>query len=185
MGAELDIVGPAERRLRFERVFDAHFRAVLAYAVRRGERAEADDVVAETFLVAWRRLDELPEDPKPWLLAVARGVLANQRRAAGRRAALDERLAREREVLGESLEDPPVLRALGRLSESDRELLLLVAWEGLSNKEAAATLECSCTALKVRLHRARLRLRATLESLERSEQPSAVQPARLKECHGE
>jgi Sigma-70 region 2 len=68
---------------RFAQVFDAHFRAVSAYALRRTTPAEAEDVVAETFLVAWRRLDELPEDPKAWLLGVARRILANQRRAAG------------------------------------------------------------------------------------------------------
>jgi RNA polymerase sigma-70 factor (ECF subfamily) len=175
----------ARRRERFERVFDAHFRAVLAYALRRAGHAEAEDAVAETFLVAWRRLDEVPEDPRPWLLGTARRVLANQRRAAGRRTALGERLAREREVLVETFHDPPIVRALGRLSESDRELLLLVAWEGLSTEQAAEALGCSRAALKVRLHRARRRLRAELEALERRDAAQVRGTALLEECHEE
>jgi RNA polymerase sigma-70 factor (ECF subfamily) len=185
VSVELDSERAPARRRRFERVFDAHFRAVLAYAVRRGERAEADDVVAETFLVAWRRLDELPEDPKPWLLGVARGVLANQRRAAGRRAALGRRLAHEREAPVAALDQPPVLEALARLPERDREVLLLVAWDGLSTDVAAAALGCSRTAMKVRLHRARRRLRAELDALGCRERRSPIRTARLEECHDE
>jgi RNA polymerase sigma-70 factor, ECF subfamily len=151
------------RRKRFEQVFDEHFRAVSAYAHRRAAKAEAEDAVAETFLVAWRRLDEVPSDAKPWLLGVARRVLANQRRAAGRRLALAQRVAQERAA---EPERGPILEALERLSESDRELLLLMAWDGLSTGEAAAALGCSRAAVKVRLHRARHRLRVELERLE-------------------
>jgi RNA polymerase sigma-70 factor (ECF subfamily) len=159
------------RRKRFERVFDEHFRAVSAYARRRAAEAEAEDAVAETFLVAWRRLDEVPSDAKPWLLGVARRVLANQRRAAGRRLALAQRAGLERAA---EPERRPILEALERLSESDRELLLLVAWDGLSPGEAAAALRCSRTAVKVRLHRARRRLRTELERLE----PTTAAPAK-------
>jgi RNA polymerase sigma-70 factor, ECF subfamily len=158
------------RRKRFEQVFDEHFRAVSAYARRRVARAEAEDAVAETFLVAWRRLDEMPSDAKPWLLGVARRVLANQRRAAGRRLALAQRVAQERAA---EPEHHPILEALERLSESDRELLLLMAWDGLSTGEAAATLGCSRAAVKVRLHRARRRLHVELERLE----PTTAAPA--------
>jgi RNA polymerase sigma-70 factor (ECF subfamily) len=171
------------RRERFEQVFEAHYRAVSAYALRRCEGAEAEDAVAETFLVAWRRLDEIPANAKPWLLGVARRVIANQRRAAGRRTALAERLARERHLALESLERPPVVQALERLSDADRELLLLVAWDGLSTEEAAAVLDCSPTALKVRLHRARRRLQAQLQLLERREAAPLTATARLEGCH--
>jgi RNA polymerase sigma-70 factor (ECF subfamily) len=172
-----------ERRERFERTFDLHFRAVFAYALRRASRAEAEDAVAETFLVAWRRLDELPSNAKPWLLGVARRVLANQRRAATRRAALTERLAREPRATPQTLARSPCLEALARLSDADRELLLLIAWEGLSTEEAAVSLGCSRTAAKVRLHRARRRLRAELERPEPGEGTPVIPTSRLEECH--
>jgi RNA polymerase sigma-70 factor, ECF subfamily len=139
-------------RERFEQVFDEHFRAVSAYALRRATHADAEEAVAETFLVAWRRLHEVPRDAKPWLLSVARRVLANQRRAAGRREALRARVAGERESDSEPGRRPPVIQALGRLSTGDREVLLLVAWDGLSPREAAVLLgarprrpRCACT----------------------------------------
>lgn len=155
-----------ERRTRFEQIFATNFRAVSAYARRRAAPAEAEDAVAETFLVAWRRLDEVPEHAKPWLLGVARRVLANQRRAAGRRAALSERVARDEGPEPKLDSAPPVLQALDRLSEADREVLLLTAWDGLSTAELATALRCSRTAAKVRLHRARRRLGVELERLE-------------------
>ena len=164
----------AGRRARFAQAYDEHFRAVSAYALRRTTSAEAEDVVAETFLVAWRRLDELPDEPRPWLLGIARRVLANQRRAAGRRHALAERVAGVPEGEQEPPTRPAVLEALAGLSETDRELLLLVAWDGLSVGEAAIALGCTRTAAKVRLHRARRRFRGGLERLER---PGAGRPA--------
>jgi DNA-directed RNA polymerase specialized sigma24 family protein len=87
---------PADRRECFERLFEEHFRTVSGYALRRAGAGEADDVVAETFLIAWRRLEDVPAEAKPWLLGVARRVLANRHRGAARRAALTERIARER-----------------------------------------------------------------------------------------
>ena len=169
------------RKERFEQVFDEHFRAVSAYALRRARRPDAEEAVAETFLVAWRRLDEMPGDAKPWLLGVARRVLANQRRAAGRREALRARVAEARERDSEPGRRPPVIEALGRLSTGDRELLVLVAWDGLSNREVAVVLGCSAAAAKVRLHRARHRLRAELERLEPSDAPRGMRPYRLEE----
>jgi RNA polymerase sigma factor (sigma-70 family) len=168
-------------RERFERVFGEHFRAVSAYALRRASDADAEEAVAETFLVAWRRLDEMPSDPKPWLLGVTRRVLANQRRAAGRREALRARVAGERDRDAEPRRRPPIIEALGRLSKADRELLVLVAWDGLSTREAAVTLGCSATAAKVRLHRARRRLRAELERLEPGSAAREITPYRLEE----
>ena len=142
-------------------------------------------MVAETFLVAWRRLDEVPEEAKPWLLGVARRVLANQRRAAGRRHALTERVAGVPSNEQEPSRRPAVLEALARLSETDREIVLLVAWDGLSIQEAATALRCTRTAAKVRLHRARRRFRAELHRLERSRSGGPAMTRRLEECHDE
>jgi RNA polymerase sigma-70 factor (ECF subfamily) len=124
----------------------------------------------------------VPGEAKPWLLGVARRVVANQRRAAGRRTALRERVAHQPGDGGE-LETPPIVQALGRLSEGDREVVLLCAWEGLSIEEAATALGCSPTAAKVRLHRARRRLRAELDRLERV--PSWPRTRTLEECREE
>jgi RNA polymerase sigma factor (sigma-70 family) len=173
------------RRERFAQTFEEHFRAVSAYALRRTTPAEAEDAVAETFLVAWRRLDELPDEAKPWLLGVARRVLANQRRAAGRRHALTERVADTATSEQEPARRPAVLQALARLSDSDREVLLLVAWDGLSIREAATALRCTRTATKVRLHRARHRFRAELQRLERNRTGGLVTTRKLEECHDE
>jgi RNA polymerase sigma factor (sigma-70 family) len=182
----MGMIPRADRRARFESIFDANYRAVSAYALRRTSRAEAEDVVAETFLVAWRRLDDVPSDAKSWLLGVARRVLANQRRAARRREALSERLASEPSGVAEPALQSPILEALGRLAENDRELLLLIAWEGLSNEEAAVALDCTPIALRVRLHRARRRLRAELQPRDGREpaRPAQARPL-LEECHEE
>src|ERR1700712_3314159 len=84
-----------EQEARFRALFEQHGDAVLRYARRRTTSAIADDIVAETFLVAWRRLEHVPAEPRGWLLGVARRVLANQWRADRRRAELASRLALE------------------------------------------------------------------------------------------
>jgi len=156
---------------RFSRLYREHGRAVLAYALRRvEEREDAADVLAETFLIAWRRLGEVPNDAgaRLWLYAVARRVIANLQRAERRRTRLGRRLA---ESLRTELAAHPtagseaaeVLRAMAGLGTEDRELLLLVSWEGLSPAEAAKVLETSSLAARSRLHRARRRLRALME----------------------
>ena len=172
-------------RERFARTFEEHFRAVSAYALRRTSPAEAEDAVAETFLVAWRRFDELPEEPKPWLLGIARRVLANQRRAARRRHALAERVAGGAAGDHDRAGGSAVLQGLAALSSTDRELLLLVAWDGLSIPEAATVLRCTRAVLKVRLHRARRRLRAELDRLEPGRAGGLATTRRLEECHEE
>jgi RNA polymerase sigma-70 factor, ECF subfamily len=154
-----------EERTAFERLFHGHHLAVYRYALRRvGERA-ADDVVAETFLVAWRRHEEIVGDPLPWLLGVARRICANQLRASVRQASLGRRLAAESLPLSEDvpIADGRLKQALGQLGERDREVLLLVAWDGLSNGDAAKVLGCTTTAFRVRLHRARTRLAQALD----------------------
>ncbi len=161
-------------QIRYGRLYREQGRAILAYALRRVEDPEdAGDVVAETFLVAWRRLDEVPVDDggRLWLYAVARRVIANLHRAERRRTRLGERLA---ESLRTELATQPapageaadVLRAMGGLGDDDRELLLLISWEELSPGEAAKVLGISSLAARSRLHRARRRLRDLLEQRE-------------------
>jgi RNA polymerase sigma-70 factor (ECF subfamily) len=131
-----------ELRDRFESLYLLHAGEVRRFVMRRGGEAGADDVVAEVFLSAWRRLDEVPSRPLPWLLGIARGVLANRRRADERHAALIARLASQtRTAARDDVETSTVLvEALGSLSPSDQELLLLVAWERLSTSELAEAL---------------------------------------------
>jgi RNA polymerase sigma-70 factor (ECF subfamily) len=161
-------------QIRFGQLYRDQGRAILAYALRRVEDPEdAADVVAETFLVAWRRLDEVPSDARArlWLFGVARRVIANRHRAERRRTRLAQRLADSLRTelatrpvpAGEAAE---VLRAMDELGGDDRELLLLVAWEELSPGEAAKVLGISSLAARSRLHRARRRLRALLEQRE-------------------
>jgi len=160
------------RHESFEGLFRENYAAVRAYALRRASPEAAQDVVAETFLVAWRRLDDVPADALPWLYAVARRVLANQRRSADRGAALERRLAgaatpRGAPDPGDTLGDNELMRlALGRLPEHSREALMLVAWHGLTGARAARAAGCSRAAFAVRLHRARAHLTAELAALE-------------------
>ncbi len=155
-------VKPAVRSdaARLEAVFEAHHRRVLAYALRRvAIESDAEDVVAETFAVAWRRVDRLP-DPDvalPWLLAIARRVIANHRRSTDRRLRLSLRLDREPRPTSTPEADSPALDALAQLPPDDRELLRLLAWDGLSQAEAGVVLGISANAVAIRLHRARKR----------------------------
>lgn len=155
-----------EPQAQFEQLYRAYADRVHAYALRRTTAAAADDVVAEVFLVAWRRLHKVPSEPLPWLLAVARRVLANRRRGESRAAALHERLAGGHRPAAQAAVNPEVddrvQRALAGLGERDRELLLLIAWEGLRVNEAAHVLGVRAGTLAVRLHRARRRLARVL-----------------------
>lgn len=154
-------------RERFEALYVDHVRAIAGYLRARTDREAAVDALARTFEIAWRRLSDVPEEPRPWLFGVARRVLADQRRAAGRQETLVERIG---ETLRESADDhaetlggrEAVLAALSELGPVEREGLLLVAWDGLSLREAAGVLGCSVGALAVRVHRARRRLRAAI-----------------------
>lgn len=154
----------------FDRLFRAYYSRVLAYALRRASADAAHDVAAETFLVAWRRLNRLPKDPLPWLLGIARKTLANQRRGQRRRNALVSELSQHGRsgVVAETAEMKLTLgeiaAALERLSDADREILELIAWEGLEVGEAAQVLGVSAGTARVRLHRARRRLTTKLEA---------------------
>lgn len=159
---------------RFEEIFLKHHAAVVGYVRRRAPAEAVDDAVGETFLVAWRRLDHVPnEEPLPWLLAVARNVLATQRRGSRRRDALVLRLRGAEPQLytpapsvGDG--DGRVLEALTRLSEKDREALTLIAWDGLTPQQAAGVLRETPGTFRVRLHRARQRLRRLLDEERRA-----------------
>jgi RNA polymerase sigma-70 factor (ECF subfamily) len=164
---------PAPDAADFRRLFDDAYRPLLAYALRRGaSHADADDVVAETLLVAWRRRAELPSgsDALPWLYAVARRVLANRRRAAGRAQRFRHALrigsplptSEPEPSLERGEEFRAVVAALRRLPEQDQEVLRLAAWEGLVHRQIALSLGCSENAAALRLHRARQRLREEL-----------------------
>jgi RNA polymerase sigma-70 factor (ECF subfamily) len=163
---------PLDADRRFERCFRDHYAAVLAFAIRRlPDRATAEDAVAETFAVAWRRRGLIPEEPLPWLYGIALRVAANQRRSGERRRRLGERLEHEASSRSAAAEPADALhrrdafaRAFERLSEPEREVLRLVAWDGLDTREAASVLGCSAAAFRVRLHRARGRLAKHLEA---------------------
>jgi RNA polymerase sigma-70 factor (ECF subfamily) len=149
---------------RFEQLFRDHYSRVLSSAKRRMPSSAADDVVAETFLIAWRRLESIPRDELPWLLGVARRVRANQRRLDETRERVANRFAAEpvpNQVRDVAL-DPELELALSQLGERDQELLRLIAWEGLTPAEAARVLGWSAVGTRVRLHRARGRLQSLL-----------------------
>lgn len=161
----------ADPHERVAALYEAHAGRLAAYALRRTGAADAADVVAETFLVAWRRHGEIPDEPEslPWLYGVARKVLANQHRSTDRRGRLHDRLATQfvdaaadMARVEESERFGRVASALARLSDDDAELLRLTAWEGLTPTEIAAVMGLQPNAVRQRLHRARRRLRGQL-----------------------
>jgi len=162
----------ADADFRFESCFRDHYAAVLAFAVRRlPDRATAEDAAAETFAVVWQRRGLIPAEPLPWLYGIALRVVANQRRSGKRRQRLSDRLEHEAGARADAPGPVDALhrrdafsRAFQRLSEGEREVLRLVAWDGLDTREAASVLGCSAAAFRVRLHRARRRLAKHLEA---------------------
>jgi RNA polymerase sigma-70 factor, ECF subfamily len=154
--------------LTFRSLFTRHYGRLLAFALRRtSEPADAQDVVGETFAVAWRRMDQLPapEFEVAWLYGIAGRVLANQRRSQRRLAALRVRLRSRisdrppvEDIAATREEWEHILATLHQLSSRDQEILRLFAWEGLTQRELAVALRCSENAAAIRLHRARKRL---------------------------
>ena len=145
---------------RFRQLFADTERELLAYALRRVDRAEdAADVVAETYLVAWRRLDTLPagDEARLWLYGVARRQLANQRRGQLRRSRLADRLRAELPAAVAAHRSPEdhrvatVRAALARLDEEDREILRLTSWEGLTPSQIAAVMGVPGVTVRSRL----------------------------------
>jgi RNA polymerase sigma-70 factor, ECF subfamily len=159
-------------RGRFESCFREHHARLLAFAMRRvSGRETAEEVVADTFAVAWRRRDCIPEGPLPWLYAIAENVIADQYRSTRRRHDLGLRLAHEARAdapgsdPAESLASRDAFAAaFAHLAEQEREVLRLVAWDGLDVREAARVLGCSPGAFRVRLHRARRKLAKRLDT---------------------
>jgi RNA polymerase sigma-70 factor, ECF subfamily len=156
------------RAERFSVLYEGSYGAIHAYACRRVGSEAADEIAAETFLVAWRRFDALPAEPLPWLYGVARNVVLRHHNELSRRQQALAGLVRERNWPPLGSEDgTPVLReAWGRLSAADREVLALVAWEQLSVSHAARAVGCSAPVFSVRLHRARRRLERLLAAAE-------------------
>jgi RNA polymerase sigma-70 factor, ECF subfamily len=164
---------------RLETLFRRHYVDVAAYVRRRAEPDLVEDVVSETFLIAWRRLDDIPAAARPWLLGVARKTLATQRRSATRRRALAAKLdeTAQRPVdADDCASDLGISEALAQLSENDREAITLIAWDGLNAREAAVVLGQSPVGFRVRLHRAKRRLRQRLEADGRSQPNALVAP---------
>jgi RNA polymerase sigma factor (sigma-70 family) len=152
----------------FNELFRAHFAGVWGFVRRRTESdADADDVTADTFAVAWRRADELAREPdRLWLVGVARGVLANHRRSRERRDRLHRRLAGTEPPPVVHQQEPVLAEALAELSDDDRELLLLRAWDGLDVGDIARVLGISPANVSSRLYKARNRLRSAVERRE-------------------
>lgn len=159
-----------DRRARFEAVADVVIGPVDQYLRRRAPAHDAQDVLAETLLVVWRRLDQVPvDDPLPWTYGVARRCLANHRRGDQRRGRLTDRLrgterrtaADPADLVGES--DPALSAAIGLLSASEAEIVRLWAWEQLEPREIAAALDMTANAVSVALTRAKRKLSAELD----------------------
>jgi RNA polymerase sigma-70 factor (ECF subfamily) len=150
-----------DAQARFRALYAQAYGPLRRWAHHRGIRdADADDLVAETFTIAWRRFDDIPADaPVPWLSGVARNVARNQARRDRTRVALTARLPRDDLVAppDEPSDTGAVLAALASLRDEDREVLRLVAWDGVDPSQLSVALGCSPGAARVRLHRARAR----------------------------
>lgn len=161
----------AEQDAQLDAMWRQYAHRVHAYALRHVDASVAEDVVADVFLVAWRRIDDIPTNASlPWLLTVARHTVAKLHRARRRGLDVEEQFARVADLvlvaprLDERVtERDALLRALAVLRETDREALLLVAWDGLSPSDAAKVAGCSAATFRVRLHRARKRLSTQAE----------------------
>lgn len=157
---------------RFTGMYEQFYRPVLAYALRRVPAEEAREVVDEAFLIAWRRLADVPNTPLPWLLVTTRNLISDLRRRGNRREALVQEIARiSRDQSSAAADDSAleritVLGALAGLTESDREALILTVWDGLGAKDAAFVLGISAATFAVRLHRARRRFASRLRKLD-------------------
>ncbi|WP_156046089.1 RNA polymerase sigma factor [Herbidospora cretacea] len=145
----------------FTSMFQQHYESVLRYAWRRVGPADAADIAAETFKIAWEKYDRVPRDqPLPWLYATARNLALNLIRRTHRRDALTTLVTgTEEDHAAEVATRQAALAALNGLSESDRELVLLMSWEELDLAQAAKVVGCSKATAAMRVHRLRRRLR--------------------------
>ncbi|MGW6376185.1 RNA polymerase sigma factor [Rhodococcus sp. NPDC055112] len=165
--------------VRFTEMYTRLYVRVRSYAGRRAPESVAQEATDETFLIAWKKLCQLPHDPLPWLLVTARNVLSEHQRRDGRQDALVARMlprmsASEPGADHEALERLAVFGAIDSLSERDREALMLTVWDGLTHAQSADVMGCSITAFAVRHHRARRRLEAALIAQEAGHVVSTV-----------
>lgn len=155
---------------RFSQLYSTTSRRLYAYLRRHTDPDQAESILSEVYLRAWRHLDRLDENPMGWLIVTARHALTDQRRADGRRCRLNDELftaARSQcwtSPESEVVERQSLLTALGQLNPKDREALLLVGWDGLDHESAARVMGCTCTAFTKRLGRARQRLTELVDS---------------------
>jgi len=176
---------------RLEALFVEHSQAVAKYARRRCPSEAVDDVVAETFLVAWRKSGAIPPDPLPWLLAIARRVISTQRRSARRRGFLIARLLQTGSAspTDEATEvdlQASVRHALEHLTSADREALTLSAWDDLTSAQAAAVLGIKPAAYRARVSRALRRLERQLAAERISfDGSNPATPDAVKQLRGE
>jgi RNA polymerase sigma factor (sigma-70 family) len=183
----MDRANPTSQRdCRFSDAYRVHYDAIARYLRRRlvGERDSVSDLVAQTFLAAWRHVDDLPSEPLPWLYRIAQLELANFRRATTRQKDLSAPgksalVEVARDVADAAVERDLLLEAFSTLAEDEQELLRLVAWEGLSSAEGAAVVGCTDGAFRVRLHQARRRLEGVVLALEGGQFPDRLRGPRV------
>jgi RNA polymerase sigma-70 factor (ECF subfamily) len=153
---------------------------VLAFLLRRCSSAEdAADCLAETYLVAWRKRDEMPSGPdtRPWLFGVARNVIRRGNELRDRTAAAASALAAEVKLAGTVCPAPdvaapdPVMAAIRHLPELDQEIITMLIWDDLAPREVAAVLGLTPNVVRVRAHRARAKLKAALADQDPDSEP--------------
>jgi RNA polymerase sigma-70 factor (ECF subfamily) len=152
------------RRGRFEALAPELIEPLRRFLARRTDAATVDDVLAETLLVCWRRVADLPEEPLPWAYGVARNCLRNAERSARRQERVAARLGHQPVDPGAPA-DLALHEALAGLRPDDAELLRLWAWERLTPAEIATVLDISANAASIRLHRAREKLKDQLRKI--------------------
>ena len=152
-------------RTRFRSLYESTFDLIYAFVARsRGAGGDVDDVIAEIYLAAWRRIKDVPAPPgdRLWMYGVARNTLARFERSSRRRSRLFSRLSSQPGAGAPTIESrsshPEVIDAVARLPKQEREVIQLIYWDGLSQDEAATAIGCSSNALRIRLHRAKKRL---------------------------
>jgi RNA polymerase sigma-70 factor (ECF subfamily) len=171
----------AASETKFRRAFDEHFDAITRYCFRRLPSSQANDAAANVFTVAWRKIDQMPEDDHAllWLYGIARHEISTFRRSLRRAASLRSKLAGQprypdpgpETVVVRNAEQAGILQALGTLNHSDQEILRLRAYEGLTLNAISIALGCTPEAAKKRSARAMKRLHKAADHVMRSERP--------------
>jgi RNA polymerase sigma-70 factor (ECF subfamily) len=162
------VADPAANEAKFRRVFDDHFDAITRYCFRRLPANQANDAAASVFTVAWKKIDQMPDEDRAllWLYGIARNEVSTFRRSLRRAAALRTKLSQQprypeaspESLVVRSAEQASMLRALHSLKQADREVLRMRAYEGLNLNEVSIALGCSPEAAKKRSARAMKRL---------------------------